>query len=157
MDDITLLLNITSDEVRTIVSRMVSNWGADVVVYDERLVSQDAEITITDNPSRMADGTLLVTSDDTLLVPLGHRRLRTNYNISQLLLEGLLKLIEQQLETSPDDTLPEEQDDIGFYVRQLRNSDYYSLFVDTVPEDLKRLYTETQDGDFCHLRKQHTA
>ena len=151
LDDITLLLNITSDEVRTIVSRMVSNWGADVVVYDERLVSQDAEITITDDPSRMADDTLLVTSDDTLLVPLGHRRLRTNYNVSQLLLEGLLKLIEQQLDTSPDDPLPEEQDDIGFYVRQLRNSDYYSLFVDTVPEDLKRLYTETQDGDFLSL------
>ncbi|MEQ4511506.1 MAG: phosphotransferase RcsD [Dickeya sp.] len=151
LDDITLLLNITSDEVRTIVSRMAGNWGADVVVYDERLVNQDADITITDDPNRVNSDTLLVTSDDTQLIPLGHRRLRTNYNISQLLQDGLLKLIEQQLETGNDDGRSEEQDDIGFYVRQLHNSDYYSLFVDTVPEDIKRLYTEAQNGDFLSL------
>ncbi|QDX30740.1 phosphotransferase RcsD [Dickeya poaceiphila] len=151
LDDITLLLNITSDEVRTIVSRIVSSWGADVVVYDERLVNQDAEITITDDPNRVTNDTLLVTSDDTQLVPLGQRRMRTNYNISQLLQDGLLKLIEQHLEINQDDDQSEEQDDIGFYVRQLRNSDYYSLFVDTVPEDIKRLYTEAQNGDFLSL------
>ncbi|SLM63935.1 MULTISPECIES: phosphotransferase RcsD [Dickeya] len=151
LDDITLLLNITSDEVRTIVSRQVASWGANVVVYDERLVDQSAEITITDDPAKMEDDTLLVTCDDMQWVPLGHRRLRTNYNISQLLQDGLLKLIEQQLDTFPDDTTDEEHDDVSVYVRQLHSSDYYSLFVDTVPEDLKRLYTETQNGDFLSL------
>ncbi|MBX9444625.1 phosphotransferase RcsD [Dickeya chrysanthemi] len=151
LDDITLLLNITSDEVRTIVSRMVSSWGAEVVVYDERLANQNADIIITDDPNKVASDTLLVTSDDTQLIPLGQRRLRTNYNISQLLQDGLLKLIEQQLATDQNDSASEEQDDIGFYVRQLHSSDYYSLFVDTVPEDIKRLYTEAQDGDFLSL------
>ncbi|MGM3174930.1 phosphotransferase RcsD [Dickeya lacustris] len=151
LDDITLLLNITSDEVRTIVNRQVTQWGANVVVYDERLVNQSAEITITDDPTRVDEDTLLVTCDDMQWVPLGHRRLRTNYNISQLLQDGLLKLIEQQLDTDTDDTTDEEHDDIGVYVRQLHSSDYYSLFVETVPEDIKRLYTETQDGDFLSL------
>ncbi|WP_192457290.1 phosphotransferase RcsD [Musicola keenii] len=151
LEGITLLLDITSDEVRAIVGRMVNQWGAEVVVYDERLVSQDAEITITDSTEKVADDTLLVTGDDTRLVPLGRRRLRTNYNISQLLLDGLLKLIEQQLDTSSEDGQSEEGHDIGFYARQLRHSDYYSLFVETVPEDLKRLYTETRNGDFLSL------
>jgi len=151
LDGITVLLDITSDEVRQIVSRMVSQWGADFVIYDERLVNQEADLTITDNAGKVADDTLLVTGEDTQCVSLGKRRLRTSYNISPLMLDALLTLIEQQLETSTDDSRPATDDDIGFYARQLRSSDYFSLFVETVPEDMNRLYTEIQGGDFVSL------
>ncbi|AUH01651.1 phosphotransferase RcsD [Prodigiosinella confusarubida] len=151
LDGITVLLDITAIEVQHIVNRMVSSWGANCVIYDERLMTQEAALTITDDMEKLTDYTILVTSDDTQLVPIGHRRLRTNYNISQLMLDAMLKLIEQQLETSSEDTVSENADGISFYVRQIKNSDYYSLFVETVPEDLKRLYTETENGDFLSL------
>lgn len=89
--------------------------------------------------------------DDDTVTPLGPRRLRVNYNISHLLQEALLKLIELQLETSPDTLQEGEPDSVEFYAEQLAASDYYSLFVETVPDDLKRLYTEVEAGDFPSL------
>ncbi|EIS31652.1 Hpt domain-containing protein, partial [Yersinia pestis] len=43
------------------------------------------------------------------------------------------------------------EDDINLYERQLKTSDYYSLFVETVPVDLKKLYTELQQSDLTSL------
>ncbi|RLR17367.1 hypothetical protein D8L93_09870 [Sodalis-like symbiont of Bactericera trigonica] len=35
----------------------------------------------------------------------------------------------------------------GGYQNRLQDSDYYALFVETVPDDVKRLYTEAESGD----------
>ncbi|WP_121573207.1 phosphotransferase RcsD [Brenneria alni] len=151
LEGITVLLDITSDEVRHIVSHLLTGWGANYLLVDDRQINQQADLCITDDPQRTANSSILLSGDDTALIPLGPDRLRVNYNISQLLLEALLKLIEQQLET-PVDTAPTgDSHDIGFYADQLASSDYYALFVETVPDDLKRLYTEAQEGDFLSL------
>lgn len=151
LDGINVLLDITSNEVQHIVSHLLTGWGANYLLVDDRQVNQQADLCITDDEQRSADYSILLSGDDTAVVLLGPHRLRVNYNISQLLLEALLKLIEQRLETPPS----EECHDAVFYARQLASSDYFSLFVETVPDDLKRLYTEAQEGDFCHLRKRH--
>ncbi|RKO80924.1 phosphotransferase RcsD [Pectobacterium parmentieri] len=151
LDGITVLLDVTSDEVQHIVGNMLTGWGANYLVSDERQITQEADIFITDDPEKKADYTLLLSHDDDTLTPLGPRCLRVNYNISHLLLEALLKLIELQLETPPDATQEGEQNDVEFYAAQLASSDYYSLFVETVPDDLKRLYTEAEAGDFPSL------
>ncbi|QTF09427.1 phosphotransferase RcsD [Brenneria izadpanahii] len=151
LDGINVLLDITSDEVRNIVSRLLTGWGANYALVDERQVNQQADLSITDDAEKNEDYSILLNGDATTLVSLAPHRLQTNYNISQHLLEALLKLIEQRLETSADTPSIEDSGDTGFYVRQLASSDYYSLFVETVPDDLKRLYTEAEDGDFLSL------
>ncbi|MBJ7221753.1 MULTISPECIES: phosphotransferase RcsD [unclassified Brenneria] len=151
LDGINVLLDITSDEVRHIVSHMLTGWGANYLLVDDRQVNQQADLCVTDDPERNANYSILLSGDDTELVSLGSHRLRANYNISQLLLEALLKLIEQQLEIPVDTASAEDNHDTDAYARQLASSDYYSLFVETVPDDLKRLYTETQQGDFSSL------
>ncbi|MEI7207949.1 phosphotransferase RcsD [Pectobacterium carotovorum] len=151
LDGITVLLDVTSDEVQHIVGNMLTGWGANYLVSDERQINQEADICMTDDPEKKADYTLLLSHDDDTVTPLGPRRLRVNYNISHLLLEALLKLIELQLETSPDALQEGEPDNVEFYAAQLAASDYYSLFVETVPDDLKRLYTEVEAGDFPSL------
>ncbi|MEH2919812.1 phosphotransferase RcsD [Samsonia erythrinae] len=151
LDGMTVLLDVTADEVRHIVSHLLTGWGANYLLSDERQISQEIDLLITDDPEKHADYTLLLSHDDDALIPLGPRRLRVNYNISHLLLEALLKLIELQLETSSDTTQAEERGDNAFYASQLASSDYYSLFVDTVPGDLKRLYTEAEADDFSSL------
>lgn len=61
--------------------------------------------------------------------------------------EAVLQLIEEQL----------AQDEItesplgGNENAELHASGYYSLFVDTVPDDVKRLYTESAANDFAAL------
>lgn len=151
LDGITVLLDVTSDEVQHIVGNMLTGWGANYLVSDERQINQEADICMTDDLEKKADYTLLLSHDDDTVTPLGPRRLRVNYNISHLLQEALLKLIELQLETSPDTLQEGEPDSVEFYAVQLASSDYYSLFVETVPDDLKRLYTEVEAGDFPSL------
>ncbi len=57
--------------------------------------------------------------------------------------DALLQLIEQQL--ALDETV-EEQD-----MAQLFSPGYFQLFVDTVPDDVKRLYNEAAEGDLSSL------
>ncbi|PWC18133.1 phosphotransferase RcsD [Brenneria corticis] len=151
LDGINVLLDITSNEVQHIVGHLLTGWGANYLLVDDRQVNQQADLCITDDAQRSADYCILLSGDDTAVVTLGPHRLRVNYNISQLLLEALLKLIEQQLETPADTPPSEESHDAAFYARQLASSDYFSLFVETVPDDLKRLYTEAQEADFLSL------
>ncbi|MFC3394853.1 phosphotransferase RcsD [Brenneria rubrifaciens] len=151
LDGMTVLLDITADEVRQIVSHLLTGWGANYLIGDERQINQEVDICITDDPERTADYSILLSGDDRTLIPLGSHRFRANYNISQLLLEALLTLIEQQLEAPTDSARAKDNHDDGFYASQLASSDYYSLFIETVPDDLKRLYTEKENGDFMSL------
>ncbi|MEE3660608.1 phosphotransferase RcsD [Brenneria sp. g21c3] len=151
LEGITVLLDVTSEEVQHIVSRLLTGWGANYALADERQVNQSADLYITDDADKNADYSILLCGDETTLISLAPRRLQANFNISQQLLEALLKLIEQQLETPADASSTGDGNDSAFYANQLAASDYYSLFVETVPDDLKRLYTEAEDGDFLSL------
>ncbi|WP_409306426.1 phosphotransferase RcsD [Pectobacterium sp. B1J-3] len=151
LDGITILLDITADEIQRIVCPLLTGWGASYLIRDERQINQDADICITDDPEITTEYSILLSGDALALIPLGPHRLRTNYNISQLLLEALLKLIEQQLDATSDVAATNDEHDNTFYASQLASSDYYSLFIETVPDDLKRLYTEVEEGNFISL------
>ncbi|MCW2478365.1 phosphotransferase RcsD, partial [Candidatus Symbiopectobacterium sp. NZEC135] len=148
LEDMTVLLDITANEVQQIVQHLLSSWGADCVNADERQMPQEFDLRIVDDEAKMADNTLLVNGEDTHVTVLAPRRLRTNFNISQLLQDAVLTLIEQQLEATPHDAAPT---DIQEYARQLKASDYFSLFVETVPDDIVKLYTDAETGDFSTL------
>lgn len=151
LEGMNILLDITSGDIQHIVSHLLAGWGADCLVADERQSHQDCDLLITDDAGKMIDDAILLDGSATSFTVLSSpRRLRTNYNISRLLLDALLKLIEQQLET-PASSAEEQEHDSHYYAAQLTSSDYYSLFIETVPEDIKRLYTEAEDGDFLSL------
>lgn len=148
LEDMTVLLDITANEVRQIVQHLLSRWGAECINADERQMPQEFDLRIVDDEAKMADNTLLVNGEDTQVTVLAPRRLRTNFNISQLLQDALLTLIEQQFEAATHDAAPT---DIQEYARQLKASDYFSLFVETVPDDIVKLYTDAETGDFSTL------
>ncbi|MFT8210588.1 MAG: Hpt domain-containing protein [Symbiopectobacterium sp.] len=148
LEGMTILLDITANEVQHIVHHLLSSWGAECVNADERQMPQEFDLRITDDTVKMADNTLLVNGEDTQVTMLAPRRLRTNFNISQLLQDALLTLIEQQLEAATHETVPA---DIQDYAQQLKASDYFSLFVETVPDDIVKLYTDAEAGDFSTL------
>ncbi|MGL9720628.1 Hpt domain-containing protein [Symbiopectobacterium sp.] len=148
LEDMTVLLDITANEVRQIVQHLLSSWGAECVNADERQMPQEFDLRIVDDEAKMADNTLLVNGEDTQVTLLAPRRLRTNFNISQLLQDAVLTLIEQQFEVDTRDAAPT---DIQEYARQLKASDYFSLFVETVPDDIVKLYTDAETGDFSTL------
>lgn len=147
LDEVVAMLDITSNEVRNIVTRQLENWGADCITPDERLASQEFDIFVTDNPSNLTSSGLLLSDDENGMRKIGPGQFRVNFNISAALQDAVLGLIEEQLTR---EELPESPSG-GDETAQLHASGYYSLFVDTVPEDVSRLYTESAASDFAAL------
>jgi two-component system sensor histidine kinase RcsD len=147
LDEVVAMLDITSNEVRHIVTRQLENWGADCITPDERLASQEFDIFVTDNPSNLTSSGLLLSDDENGMRKIGPGQFRVNFNISAALQDAVLGLIEEQLTR---EELPESPSG-GDETAQLHASGYYSLFVDTVPEDVSRLYTESAASDFAAL------
>lgn len=153
LDDVTLLLDITSEEVRGIVTRTMNAYGAVCIVADERQITREYDVLLTDAPQNSGQYTLLLTSDEAGFQQLEKHYIRVNYNISSALIDATLLLIEHQFSESDDSINTEESGEkpLDFYEKQLKSSDYYQLFVETVPEDLEKLYNENQRRDFTSL------
>lgn len=147
LDDVVAMIDVTSNEIRNIVVRQLENWGASCITPDERLVSQEYDLFLTDNPSNLTASGLLLSDDEPGVRNIGPGQMRVNFNMSNAMQEAVLQLIEEQLaqETIPDSPLGGNEN------AELQASGYYSLFVDTVPDDVKRLYTESAASDFAAL------
>lgn len=147
LDDVVAMIDITSNEVRNIVTRLLENWGAQCITPDERLASQEFDIFLTDNPSNLTSSGLLLSDDENGMRKLGPGQFRVNFNISNAMQDAVLQLIEEQLTQEGISESPLGGDENA----QLHASGYYALFVDTVPEDVRRLYTESAAHDFAAL------
>ncbi|MCS2162733.1 phosphotransferase RcsD [Scandinavium sp. H11S7] len=147
LDDVIAMLDITSNEVRSVVVRQLENWGASCISPDERLTSQEYDLFLTDNPSNLTAPGLLLSDDEVGIRKIGPGQLRVNFNISNAMQEAVLQLIEEQLAQGELLGTPAGVNENA----ELHASGYYALFVDTVPEDVKRLYTESATADFAAL------
>ncbi|MFS3556837.1 phosphotransferase RcsD [Citrobacter braakii] len=147
LDDVCIMVDVTSNDVRSIVLRQLENWGATCITPDERLNSQEYDLFLTDNPSNLTASGLLLSDDESGVRKIGPGQLRVNFNMSNAMQEAVLELIEEQLAQEEIQELPLCGDENA----ELHASGYYALFVDTVPDDVKRLYTEAATSDFAAL------
>ena len=147
LDDVCIMVDVTSNDVRSIVLRQLENWGATCITPDERLNSQEYDLFLTDNPSNLTASGLLLSDDESGVRKIGPGQLRVNFNMSNAMQEAVLELIEEQLAQEEIQELPLGGDENA----ELHASGYYALFVDTVPDDVKRLYTEAAISDFAAL------
>ncbi|HAT7502684.1 phosphotransferase RcsD [Citrobacter braakii] len=147
LDDVCIMVDVTSNDVRSIVLRQLENWGATCITPDERLNSQEYDLFLTDNPSNLTASGLLLSDDESGVRKIGPGQLRVNFNMSNAMQEAVLELIEEQLAQEEIQELPLGGDENA----ELHASGYYALFVDTVPDDVKRLYTEAATSDFAAL------
>ena len=147
LDDVIAMIDITSNEVRSVVVRQLENWGASCISPDERLTSQEYDLFLTDNPSNLTAPGLLLSDDEAGIRKIGPGQLRVNFNISNAMQEAVLQLIEEQLAQGELLGTPAGVNENA----ELHASGYYALFVDTVPDDVKRLYTESATQDFAAL------
>lgn len=147
LDDVCIMVDVTSNDVRSIVLRQLENWGATCITPDERLNSQEYDLFLTDNPSNLTASGLLLSDDESGVRKIGPGQLRVNFNMSNAMQEAVLELIEELLAQEEIQELPLGGDENA----ELHASGYYALFVDTVPDDVKRLYTEAATSDFAAL------
>ena len=147
LDDVVAMIDITSNEIRNIVVRQLENWGASCISPDERLSNQEYDLFLTDNPSNLTASGLLLSDDEVGVRKIGPGQLRVNFNMSNAMQGAILQLIEEQLAQEEVTESPLGGDENA----ELHASGYYALFVDTVPDDVKRLYTESASRDFAAL------
>lgn len=147
LEGVNALIDITVDDVRKIVVHQLENWGANCITPDERFSGQEHDVLVTDEPERLTRWSLLLTDDEPGFSQISSDQYRVNFNISSAMQDALLTLIELQLaQDGLDDENAEQQD-----TAQLFASGYFQLFVDTVPDDVKRLYNEAANRDFYAL------
>ncbi|TCW00290.1 phosphotransferase RcsD [Biostraticola tofi] len=153
LDDTLVLLDIANEQVRRITSDMLSRWGAECLYADEQHLAQEHDLLITDDISRLEDFAILLDGHESGILSLTPRRMRANHNLAITLLDAILQLIELRLGQSDNlqyaDFSP--SGDFESERKQLSSGDYYTLFAETVPDDVKRLYTEAEKGDLPAL------
>ena len=153
LEGVTALLDITSDEVRSIVTPQLEAYGTRCIIAEERQKDRNYDLLLTDSPQQVDDYTLLLASDEVGWQQLDKRYVRVNYNLQNAMIDAIVMLVEQQMaDLEQQETgLTLTADDIQLYEKQLKSSDYYGLFIDTVPDDIKKLYTEAGSNDFAAL------
>ncbi|WP_413723321.1 phosphotransferase RcsD [Sodalis sp. RH23] len=153
LEDTQVLLDIANEEVRAIVNAMVTQWGGKCLYPDEHHLVQEHDLLLTDDSNRLEDFAILLHGGEPAITSLSPYRLRVNYNLSSPLLDAMLQLMELRLAQADSgrdmDTTPGNQENAA--LEQLFSSGYFPLFVDTVPDDVKRLYTEAESGDLSAL------
>jgi len=147
LDDVVAMLDITSSDIRKIVARWLENQGATCRIADERLAGQHYDVFLTDNPSNLTVSGLLLSDDEPGVRKMGVGQFRVNFNISRAMQDAVLQLIETQLSLEQDPGQATVDDSIV----QLTKSGYYALFVETVPEDIKRLYAQSSAQNITAL------
>ncbi|MBB3304280.1 two-component system sensor histidine kinase RcsD [Enterobacter sp. Sphag1F] len=146
LEGVTALVDIAVEDVHKIVCRHLENWGAKCLTSDERLTGQDHDVLVTDDPARLNGWALLLAGDEMGHHALNDQQFRVNFNLSNALLDALLALIEKQLS---HDLLEESREDEE--ATPLMSGGYFQLFTETVPPDVKRLYTEAAEKDYPSL------
>jgi two-component system sensor histidine kinase RcsD len=147
LDDVSVMVDVTSSEIRHIVRRQLEHWGATCLTPDERFLNQEYDLFLTDNPSNLTASGLLLSDDEPGVRKIGPGQLCVNFNMSNAMQQAILALIEEQLaQEAISDLSPGGNENA-----ELHASGYYALFVDTVPDDVKRLYTEAATSDFAAL------
>ena len=146
LEGVTVLVEIAMEDVHKIVCRHLENWGAKCLTPDERISGQDHDLLVTDDPTRLSDWSLLLADDEPGYHALNDQQYRVNFNLSNALLDALLALIEKQLS---HDVIEDDADQEA--PSPLLSGGYFQLFVETVPDDVKRLYTESAEKDYASL------
>lgn len=147
LDGVIALIDITSNDVRHIVVRQLEYWGATCTTPDERSATRSYDLFLTDNSSKLTASGILLSDNETGIHRIGPGQLCVNFNISHAMQEAILQMIEEQL--AQEETF--EMSLGGDENTQLHTSGYHTLFVDTVPDDVRKLYTELEMNDFAAL------
>lgn len=146
LDGVTALIEIEVEDVYKIVCRHLENWGARCLSPEERLSGQEHDVLVTDDPNKLSGWALLLAEDELGHHALNDRQYRVNFNLSNALQDALLVLIEQQLAHDSMDESTEDEE-----LTPLLSGGYFQLFTETVPPDVKRLYTESAEKDYAML------
>lgn len=145
LDEVSVLVSIVADDIRHIICRQLLRWGAKYEFPEDRYSGQQCDLTITDDVEQLSDWGVLVSTSSDLLVSHPHHR-QANVNVSRSILDAMLALIEQQIE---EDVSSQGEESVSTSLWE--NVEYYTIFEQTVKEDMDRLRSELMQEDYSAL------
>ncbi|NHB61273.1 phosphotransferase RcsD [Photorhabdus sp. RW14-46] len=163
LEDITALLDISNTKIRKIVQNHLHHYGA--VYFDKKPenMNREYDIMLTDKPYDSAKSAILLVDNLAGFEQIKPDYIRCNYNLGEAVINAISLLIERSfsfneftanLEMSAfnDESSDYDFDNvINSYQKQLTDSDYRQLFVETVPIDINKLYTDIEQYDLISL------
>lgn len=147
LDDVIVMLDITSVEIRRIAENVLMHLGAECMIADERTAGHKYDLFVTDNPSNLTVSGLLLSDDETGITQIAFGQYRVNFNLNGAMQEAILQLMEAQFSGAP----PTSGNAIEEVRNQLQKSGYYTLFIETVPDDIRLLHAESATSDYDAL------
>ncbi|MDC9596525.1 phosphotransferase RcsD [Xenorhabdus anantnagensis] len=180
LDGITVLIDINNPEISKIIHTYLNSYGAEYFgreyfsreYFDKRKenITKEYDIILTDKQYKEEKPTILLVSSLAGFKQLEPGLVQCNYNFVDAVINAISFLIEESLsldeetrETSgPASDLVKNIDPIESidsnicnilksYQTQLADSDYRKLFVETVPMDITKLYTDIERHDLRAL------
>ncbi|MBD2793058.1 phosphotransferase RcsD [Xenorhabdus sp. 42] len=173
LEGITVLMDINNPEVRKIIYTCLNNYGAACFDKSKDNVTGEYDIILTDKQSKEEKPTLLLVDHLPGFKKVKPGLVQCNYNFVHAVINAISLLIEENFSleepgevteiSEPESTSIKDTDliydtdsnnicdIIKNYHNQLVDSDYRKLFIETVPMDITKLYTDMERHDFLLL------
>ncbi|AYA39839.1 phosphotransferase RcsD [Xenorhabdus nematophila] len=178
LEGITALIDINSPEVNKIIHSYLNNYGATYFDKSKENITEEYDIILTDRQYDEEKPTILLVGDLSGFKQVKPGLVQCNYNFVDAVINAISFLIEESFSLDESRKIPElsqpvcssvdnadllEEVDLfdnidsnignvlKNYQIQLANSDYGKLFVETVPMDITKLYTDIKRHDLISL------
>ncbi|WP_340615250.1 phosphotransferase RcsD [Xenorhabdus thailandensis] len=178
LEGITVLIDINNPEISKIVHTYLNNYGAAYFDKGKEGITEEYDIILTDRlykeekQVKQEKPTILLVGNLAGLKQLKPGVIQCNYNLADDIINAISFLVEENFSldepkeifeiSKPASELVEDIDLVGnvdssicnilkSYQTQLADSDYRKLFIETVPMDISRLYTDVERHDLISL------
>ncbi|MBI6547402.1 phosphotransferase RcsD [Xenorhabdus lircayensis] len=172
LEGIKALVDINNPEISKIIHTYLNNYGAAYFDKSRESVTEEYDIILTDKQYKEEKPTILLVGSLAGFKQLKPGLVQCNYNLVDAVINAISFLIEENFGLDESRELTEivkpacdltEKVDLfkcidsdicnilKSYHMQLENSDYRKLFIETVPMDITKLYTDMEQHDLISL------
>ncbi|MDX7998080.1 phosphotransferase RcsD [Xenorhabdus sp. Reich] len=172
LEGITVLTDINNPEISKIIHTYLNNYGAAYFDKSKENVTEEYDIIFTDKQYKEEKPTILLVDSLTGFKQVKPGLVQCNYNFVNAVINAISFLIEEDLSLDESEEILEISkpacdsgenvdffdgtdsnicDILNSYQTQLVNSDYRKLFIETVPMDITKLYTDMERHDLVSL------
>ncbi|PHM37468.1 phosphotransferase RcsD [Xenorhabdus innexi] len=166
LEGIIALIDISNPEIKKIIHNHLDNYGATYFEKSTENVTEEYDIILTDKQNKTKKPTILLVGNLVGFKQMQTGLVQCNYNFVGDVINAISLLIEENLNLVESDEISsdlEPESDFAqnidsnlcnilkSYYTQLVDSSYRKLFIETVPMDVTKLYTDMERYDLISL------
>ncbi|PHM46032.1 hybrid sensory histidine kinase in two-component regulatory system with EvgA [Xenorhabdus mauleonii] len=178
LEGVTALIDINNPEISKIIHTYLDDYGATYFVKGKENVTEECDIILTDKRYKEKKSTILLVGSLAGFERVKPGLIKCNYNFVDSVINAISLLIEENFSLDESRETPEftqltydlsdntnAVENIDLFASgdsniwniikncqiQLANSDYRELFIETVPMDITKLYTDIEQYDLVSL------